>query len=123
MGKIIHNGIQYSGNNSHNYSTNEQIVGTWIDGSTIYEKTIHVPQLPNGSATIDTPSNVSMLIDAFGFAYSTVSTGYYRPMPFAAGGSDDIRIDMQEGSFRVVTFASWANYAAYITFRYTKSSI
>ena len=28
------------GGNSHTYSTTEQVVGTWIDGSTIYEKTI-----------------------------------------------------------------------------------
>ena len=112
-----------SGSSGHNYSTDEQVVGTWIDGSTLYEKTIHVPTMPNsGSQNIDTPSNVNRLIDAFGFAYSTVSDGCYRPMPLAAGGSNDIRIDMQDGSFRVVTFASWANYAAYITFRYTKSS-
>lgn len=30
-----------SGSTEHNYSTTEQAVGTWIDGSTIYEKTIH----------------------------------------------------------------------------------
>ena len=27
----------------HTYSTDEQIVGTWIDGSALYEKTINVP--------------------------------------------------------------------------------
>lgn len=26
--------------NSHDYSTDEQVIGTWIDGSTLYEKTI-----------------------------------------------------------------------------------
>lgn len=29
-----------SGGSSHHYSTTEQIVGTWIDGKTLYEKTI-----------------------------------------------------------------------------------
>lgn len=29
-----------SGGSGHTYSTTEQVVGTWIDGSTIYEKTI-----------------------------------------------------------------------------------
>lgn len=28
----------------HNYSTNEQIVGTWIDGKPLYEKTIVIPE-------------------------------------------------------------------------------
>lgn len=32
------NGKKLSGE-PHNYSTDEQIVGTWIDGSTVYEKT------------------------------------------------------------------------------------
>ena len=43
MGQIMLNGIAYSSgyiHESHDYSTDEQIVGTWIDGSTIYEKTI-----------------------------------------------------------------------------------
>lgn len=40
MGKLVHDGIIYSGSEPHIYSTDEQIVGTWIDGSTLYEKTI-----------------------------------------------------------------------------------
>ena len=40
-GQIISvKGIKFGGSNSgHNYSTSEQIVGTWIDGSPIYERT------------------------------------------------------------------------------------
>ena len=30
-----------SGSSEHTYSTTEQVVGTWIDGSTLYEKTLH----------------------------------------------------------------------------------
>ena len=39
------NGKQVSGGggSEHNYSTTEQAVGTWIDGSTIYEKTFILP--------------------------------------------------------------------------------
>ena len=34
------NKLQYgAGGGGHNYSTQEQVVGTWIDGSTVYEKT------------------------------------------------------------------------------------
>ena len=32
-------GLKFGGSNGHNYSTTEQVVGTWIDGSTLYEKT------------------------------------------------------------------------------------
>ena len=45
---IIYNGISGKFENgsasggSHSYSTTEQVVGTWIDGSTIYERTIEL---------------------------------------------------------------------------------
>lgn len=37
-------------NNKHNYSTTEQVVGTWVDGRPIYEKTFEVssPYFKNG---------------------------------------------------------------------------
>ena len=40
MGKIMFNGESYTGGTGddfHTYSTTEHVVGTWIDGSTIYE--------------------------------------------------------------------------------------
>ena len=41
MGKIMLNGVNYSSAPDGNiYSTTEHVVGTWIDGSTIYEKTL-----------------------------------------------------------------------------------
>lgn len=45
MPTIIRNGITYcggsgSGNASNKYSTEEQIVGTWIDGKPLYQKTV-----------------------------------------------------------------------------------
>ena len=41
MGKMILNGKEYAGSGSewHEYSTSEKVVGTWIDGKPIYEKT------------------------------------------------------------------------------------
>lgn len=45
MGKLMLNSECYTGGSSsgsggHNYSTTEHVVGTWIDGKTVYEKTI-----------------------------------------------------------------------------------
>lgn len=31
------------GSYAHHYSTAEQVIGTWTDGSTLYEKTLHIP--------------------------------------------------------------------------------
>lgn len=39
MGKLVLNGKEYTSNREekHNYSTSEQVVGTWIDGKPVYE--------------------------------------------------------------------------------------
>lgn len=42
MGEIV-NPKPVTAKGGHRYSTEEQIVGTWIDGSTLYEKTVIVP--------------------------------------------------------------------------------
>lgn len=55
-------GIKYgngggSGSSSHNYSTDEQVVGTWIDGKPVYEKSFEVTMAStNGNAEISLSS-------------------------------------------------------------------
>ena len=116
------NGTIASGG-GHTYSTSEQIVGEWIDGSTIYEQTIYVDSFPNNtSKNLTTPANIDLLIDSFGFMKSTLQTGYFRTLPFAAGGTNDVRIDLNGGTLRVVTFSDWSSYEGYLTIRYTKST-
>lgn len=39
------------GSSSHSYSTSEQVVGTWIDGSTVYERTVVSSPMPYTSDT------------------------------------------------------------------------
>ena len=116
------NGTIASGG-GHTYSTSEQIVGEWIDGSTIYEQTIYVDSFPNNtSKDLTTPANLNLLIDSFGFMKSKLQTGYFRTLPFAAGGTNDVRIDLNGGTLRAVTFSDWSSYDGYITIRYTKST-
>lgn len=40
VGSTIYNVPSGGGSSGHTYSTSEQVVGTWIDGKTVYEKTI-----------------------------------------------------------------------------------
>lgn len=49
---------------THNYSTEEQIVGTWIDGKPIYEKTyiLNNKSLLKGNNIFDTIENVKIII-------------------------------------------------------------
>jgi len=127
-----HNGKMYfivdangDGNNFQPviYSNTEREIGVWIDGKPLYEQTIYCSALPDNSSTnLTTPSNLELLIDAYGFCNSKTLTGYMRPLPFAAGGTNDIRIDLNDGTLRVVTFSNWSGYDAYIIVRYTKST-
>lgn len=41
------------GGGSHTYSTTEQVVGTWIDGSTLYEKTVAISNIHTGKGSTD----------------------------------------------------------------------
>lgn len=49
---------------THNYSTEEQIVGTWVDGKPIYEKTyiLNNKSLLKGNNIFDTIENVKIII-------------------------------------------------------------
>lgn len=66
----VHNGalewVEQSGGGSVEYSTNEHVVGTWIDGRDVYEKTIYYASLQGrGSFLIDdtlTSSDVDIFL-------------------------------------------------------------
>lgn len=112
--------VMDSNEQKHTYSTTEHIVGTWIDGKPIYEKTINCGSLPNNtSKNVARLSDIDLLIDMRGFAYTT---GNFRPLPFAGGGNNDIRVDYIMGDLRIVTFSDWSSYTGYVTLQYTKAT-
>ena len=108
---------------AHHYSTDEHIIGTWIDGKPIYERTIHTSNnlLNSGTLVVETLANTINVIGIEGFAYSTTSSGYMRPLPFA-GQNNDIRVDVSNYDLKIITYADWSTYKAYITIRYTKTT-
>lgn len=47
---------------AHHYSTNETVVGTWTNGKTLYEKTVHINALPDSTQIgqyVDYPHGIS----------------------------------------------------------------
>jgi hypothetical protein len=44
------NGVNYSGGGSHTYSETEQVVGKWIDGKDLFEKTIVIQNFSASTA-------------------------------------------------------------------------
>ena len=105
------NGKKLSGE-PHNYSTDEQIVGTWIDGSTIYEKVIDFGSDTNISQTQWVPTTLTGFSNII--QCSTVNTaGTYYPL-MASIQSDYVNLLACRDGNPVA--------ARYIIIRYTKSS-
>jgi len=112
------------------YSTDEHIIGTWIDGSTLYEKTLAIPSLSAGSNTINHGiSNFGKMIYCEGtinydgddlilpYMQTQVTSGY---VAYGIGISNfnSTRYFIILGSmFDVSKFSS-----GYVTVRYTKSA-
>ena len=79
---------------THNYSTEEQVVGTWIDGKPIYEKVINSGYLANNnSISIDVSHlNINDVIQLKGIAF-TDDKKQFRPITLGTSDSNAIRID------------------------------
>jgi hypothetical protein len=115
-------GLKFGGSSGHNNSTEEQVVGTWIDGSTLYEKTIeYTSSIGTGWTTLyqDTSISIkdykaSIIIDNDGSAvlnvYQRASNNYFTTTTLANGNG--LRI-YNSGDTRL---------GGTITIQYTKTS-
>lgn len=50
-----------NGTPTHHYSTNEQVIGTWVDGKPLYEKTFVIPKADMTGADMRINHNISNL--------------------------------------------------------------
>ena len=106
------------------YSTEEQVIGTWIDGRALYEKTFNVGDISSGTGKDITHniSNFGHLVKVDG--YGVENNGNCVPIPFVDN------VDTYQRYFRITptlfTIGAGNNASAltdcYITIRYTKSS-
>lgn len=102
----------------HNYSTSEQIVGTWIDGSTLYEKTIST----NSSSVDLTSLGISTLAKIEGVIQHT--NGKVTPISYESEAAD-WAVPVYDVPSKILSLAgigtsrggTWT-----FTIRYTKSS-
>lgn len=112
--------ITPSGGSSHTYSTTEHEVGTWVDGSTVYERTL------TGSWSSDTTTNIQIpqgvtILELQGFVYrigSGSSQSYY---PIYSG---DMWIDSDNSQIGVIhSLRNWGSSGTnkyFVTIRYVK---
>lgn len=114
-----------SGGSSHNYSTTEQIVGTWIDGSPVYEKTFNLTSPSTGlnSITHDI-SNIGDVINIEGTAIR--SNGAVQPLGFISSANNfgwcATIYDFSTTNFTLEIGGQLSLSKVIVTVRYTKSS-
>lgn len=100
------------------YSTSEKAVGVWVDGSTIYEKTIHVSSVSlqqDAKQTIEASFAGNKIISYSGYDASS-TTVYSLP-------DGRLRLMIESGDLKIqsINGGTWSGNM-YITVRYTKAS-
>ena len=104
-------------NGGHKYSTDEHVVGTFIDGSKIYEKTVYLNSrvdVTNNWSLVYTDSNIDKLIDSKFYDTNGVSTNkLIVDLPTLCDSS---------GNVKCYWFANNVFKINGLTIRYTKTS-
>ena len=113
------------------YSTTEQIIGTWIDGSTIYEKSIVFTSSLSSGTTNYIPlgvTNIDKIVSVEGFV-SYGSHIRYIPLPYGDSGNSNVRINAVATDDNTINIYVGSDYSGssaiditLITIRYTKTS-
>lgn len=110
-------------NVSDYYSEDEKIIGVWINGKPIYQKTVSCAL--GNAAIVNTPHNISNLdfvIDMFG--HGKDASGNSFPVPYAPVGniSWGVQIYVSATNISCVTAQNWTGSTVKITLRYVKTT-
>lgn len=111
---------------AHHYSTSDKIVGTWIDGSTVYERTFNVGSITAGSdKRISASLNIDKVIDLSGSAHSSNYNQWVRinfPHQNISAYVVTAQYLASSQEINVHTGTDFTLDECYITLQYTKSS-
>lgn len=104
------------------FSTDEKLIGQWIDGKPLYQKTVDC----GATATNDTITIEHGIVDLENVVSIIGTTNrigdYYNPIPTVNGGNDYIRVSVDETSIIIKYMDSWNASNVYVTIRYTKTT-
>ena len=108
------------------FSTSEKIIGTWLDGSYIYQKTISTGQLPNtgSTSTAHNISNLKYIVDYFGVAKrSTDNTFISLVFTNPDAVASQVALTVNSTNIVISTGMDRSNFTeSYVTIRYIKTS-
>lgn len=97
------------------YSTEEKIVGTWIDGKPLYQKTIYISSFPeNTGSFVHNIANIEHVTDVSACMF--VSNGGIRVFKGRA------EINANNSSINITGSQGYSEYTGYSTIQYTKTT-
>lgn len=113
-----------SGVPSVHYSTSEQVIGTWIDGKPLYQKTISCGALPN-----NTTKNVGHSIADIEYAViiqgsaRNPNNGIQIPLPYVYGNTRCLQTYIDSTNIKLISTENMSGYTeSYVTIQYTKTT-
>ena len=108
------------------YSTEEQVVGEWIDGKPIYQKTISCGTLPNSASksVAHNIANIDIITNIYGVASTTnKDRSIFIPSDVVVGSSYCIAVEYRGANILISTnFDASGFVLTYITLQYTKTT-
>jgi len=115
------------GSSALNYSETEQEIGTWIDGSTIYQKTIHFNHIrvESGTNLSHNIANIDKIISCEYFMYGpleNVDSSLFSPAVDSDGYLGCYATASVIKFYGTSYFVARSNRTWYFTLRYTKTS-
>lgn len=109
----------------NSYSTTEKVVGKWIDGKPLYQKTIDFGTLPNNAlkTIAHNISNLKRAVNVFGCAYRSTDKISF-PLPYATVlNTQAIALYADDTDIVIVTGQDRSNLTeCYVTLEYTKTT-
>ena len=121
----IGGGAGGSSGGGHNYSTTEQVVGTWIDGSTVYERTYTNISLTHNVWNNDVlgTSGSGITIIEFDGKLSIDNATPYCNLDYYRNNAEYTCVGItNNGGFNIYPCVSNPEKILFVTIRYTKST-
>lgn len=106
----------------NNYSTEEQVIGKWIDGKPLYRKTIDCGNLPNNTEiSIQHNCENADFCNMYGIIKGV---GQHWPLNMfqTSNVANGVQIAIAAGTINIKTTTDKRNFKAYITLEYTKTT-
>ena len=117
-------GVAEAAEDQTTYTTDERVVGTWIDGSTLYERVINVGALPNNALkTIEIPTELK-IVSLIGTAINPTN-GVTLTIPYVSlgGATGSVNVSAGNGVISITTDVNREPFTdTKIIIRYIKKS-